>query len=104
MKKQKVMATVAAMGFALSMTVSVYAADGEGLKIVWVDGNQANESNAVCADAAKAYAEEQGVGFSILDGQGSGETQVSQVETAISQGVDAIIVQPYDAAALPGWR
>lgn len=100
MKKQKVMATVAAMGFALSMTVSVYAADGEGLKIVWVDGNQANESNAVCADAAKAYAEEQGVGFSILDGQGSGETQVSQVETAISQGVDAIIVQPYDAAAL----
>lgn len=65
-----------------------------------MDGNQANESNAVCADAAKAYAEEQGVGFSILDGQGSGETQVSQVETAISQGVDAIIVQPYDAAAL----
>lgn len=102
MKNRRIMALAVAMGLGLSMTVGVSAeaGSGEGLKITWVDGNQANESNAVCVDAAKAYAEEQGVEFKVLDGQGSGETQVSQVETAIQEGVDAIIVQPYDAAAL----
>lgn len=71
----------------------------EKFTIAWVDGNLANESNAVCSDAAKAYAESQGMEFLLLDGQGSGETQVSQCETLIAQGVDCVIVQPYDAAA-----
>ena len=50
-------------------------------------------------DKLKAYAEENNVDFTLLDGQGSGENQVSQIETLIAQGVDCIIVQPYDAAA-----
>lgn len=99
MRKQRVMAMVMAMGLSLSLTASVSAADNEKFTIAWVDGNLANESNAICSDAAKAYAEEQGMEFILLDGQGSGENQVSQCETLISQGVDCIIVQPYDAAA-----
>lgn len=99
MKKQKVMAVLLTMGLGLSLTASVSAAEKDAFTIAWVDGNLANESNAVCADAAKAYAEEQGMEFILLDGQGSGENQVSQCETLISQGVDCIIVQPYDAAA-----
>ncbi len=81
---------------------STSASSGEGsgeLTIAWVDGNLANESNAVCSDAAEAYAKEQGVNFILLDGQGSGEEQVSHCETLIAQGdVDCVIVQPYDAS------
>ena len=53
----------------------------------------------MCSDAAEAYAKEQGVNFILLDGQGSGEEQVSHCETLIAQGdVDCVIVQPYDAS------
>ncbi len=90
-----------AAGVVIGMSVMATAAFAEDtLTIAWVDGNQANESNAVCVDAAKAYAEENGIELLVLDGQGNGENQVSQVENVIQQGVDAIIVQPYDAAAL----
>ena len=91
--------TLLATGILMSM-MAVTAFGGEKMTIAWVDGNQANESNAVCVDAAKEYAEENGVELLVLDGQGNGENQVSQVENVIQQGVDAIIVQPYDAAAL----
>ena len=97
MKKRSVLAMVMAMGMVMGLAVPASAA--ENYKIAWVDGNLANESNAICTDAAKAYAEENNVDFTLLDGQGSGENQVSQIETLIAQGVDCIIVQPYDAAA-----
>ena len=67
--------------------------------IAWVDGNLANESNAVCTEAAEEKAKSLGVNFILLDGEGSGEKQVSQIENLIEQKVDCIIVQPYDAAA-----
>ena len=38
-------------------------------------------------DRLKAYAEENNVDFTLLDGQGSGENQVSQIETLIAQGL-----------------
>ena len=97
MKKRSVLAMAMAMGMVMGLAVPASAA--ENYKIAWVDGNLANESNAICTDAAKAYAEENNVDFTLLDGQGSGENQVSQIETLIAQGVDCIIVQPYDAAA-----
>ena len=82
-----------------SSSTSDTAEGSEELTIAWVDGNLANESNAVCSDAAEAYAKEQGVNFILLDGQGSGEEQVSHCETLIAQGdVDCVIVQPYDAS------
>ena len=98
MKKRLLLSAGVVMGMLLAVSGSALAEDQ--LTIAWVDGNQANESNAVCVDAAKAYAEENNINLLVLDGQGNGENQVSQVETVIQQGVDAIIVQPYDAAAL----
>ena len=56
MKKRSVLAMVMAMGMVMGLTVPASAA--ENYKIAWVDGNLANESNAICTDAAKAYAEE----------------------------------------------
>ncbi len=68
--------------------------------IAWVDGNLANESNAVCTTYAENHAAELGgIDFKLYDGEASGENQVSQCETLIAQGVDCIIMQPYDAAA-----
>lgn len=77
------------------------AASGEDgtYTIAWVDGNLANESNAVCTQAAKEYAESLGIDFLLLDAEASGENQVAQCETLVNQGVDCIIIQPYDAAA-----
>lgn len=77
------------------------AASGEkdSYTIAWVDGNLANESNAVCTTAAEEHAKELGIDFKLLDGEGSGENQVAQCETLIEQGVDCIMMQPYDAAA-----
>ncbi|MDD3339162.1 MAG: substrate-binding domain-containing protein [Lachnospiraceae bacterium] len=78
------------------------SSDGDTYKIAWVDGNLANESNSVCTAAAKAYAEsitDSKIEFTLLDGEGSGEKQVDQTETLIAQGVDCIMMQPYDAAA-----
>ena len=98
MKKRLLLSAGVVMGMLLAVSGSALAEDQ--LTIAWVDGNQANESNAVCVDAAKAYEEENNINLLVLDGQGNGENQVSQVETVIQQGVDAIIVQPYDAAAL----
>lgn len=69
------------------------------LTIAWTDGNLANENNAMCTDVAKAYAEELGINFILLDGEGNGENQVAHCETLIAQGVDCVIMQAYDAAA-----
>lgn len=75
------------------------ATDSDALTIAWTDGNLANENNAMCTDVAKAYAEELGINFILLDGEGNGENQVAHCETLIAQGVDCVIMQAYDAAA-----
>lgn len=80
-------------------TPAAEAGDDGSYTIAWVDGNLANESNAVCTTVAKEYAESLGINFLLLDGEGVGENQVSQCETLVAQGVDCIIIQPYDAAA-----
>ena len=74
-------------------------ASGDTLTIAWTDGNLANENNAMCTDVAKAYADELGIDFILLDGEGNGENQVAHCETLIAQGVDCVIMQAYDAAA-----
>lgn len=66
-------------------------------------GNLSNEANVVYAEAAEAYAQSIGVELLVLDGEGSAEKQVSQCESFVAQGVDAVIMQAYDAAGcVPG--
>ena len=52
----------------------------------------------VYAEAMQKYADELGnVKLLVTDGAGSAENQVSQCETFATQGVDAVILCPYDA-------
>jgi inositol transport system substrate-binding protein len=73
--------------------------DVKDIRVLWADGNLANESNAVCTGIAADYAKEKGITLDFTDAQGQGDKQVSQIETAIQQDYDCIIIQPYDAAA-----
>ncbi len=58
-----------------------------------------NEFTVRLSNAAKKKAEELGVELKIYDGNYDPNTQISQVETMISDGVDAIILNPQDAKA-----
>jgi inositol transport system substrate-binding protein len=73
--------------------------EDEKIVIGLTNGNLANEHNAVYGDAAIAYVEENfpNVEFLQVDGAGSVDNQVSQCENFVAQGVDCVIVLPYDA-------
>ncbi len=58
-----------------------------------------NEFTVRLSNAAKKKAEELGVELKIYDGNYDPNTQISQVETMISDGVNAIILNPQDAKA-----
>lgn len=50
-------------------------------------------------NAAKKWAKANGVNYTSYDGKNDASTQLSQVETMIADGVDAIILNPQDADA-----
>jgi inositol transport system substrate-binding protein len=58
-----------------------------------------NEFTVRLSNAAKKKAEELGVELKIYDGNYDPNTQINQVETMISDGVNAIILNPQDAKA-----
>lgn len=70
--------------------------DKDKIVIGWTDANLSNESNALCADAAIARAKELGVELIVNDGEGTSDKQISQCESFVSQGVDVVIISPYD--------
>ncbi len=58
--------------------------------------NMANEFLKEIQAGARRRAEELGVKLLEADGQGKPELQISQTENYIAQGVDAVILHPYD--------
>lgn len=58
-----------------------------------------NEFTVRIANAAQAKAEEMGAELVVYDGDYDPATQISQIETMISDGVDGIILNPQDADA-----
>lgn len=70
--------------------------DDETLTIACTWQDLANEYIVKLAEVAEAYCEEKGYNYVSADGQGDADNQVSQVENFITQGVDAIILNPYD--------
>jgi ABC-type sugar transport system substrate-binding protein len=58
-----------------------------------------NEFTMRMDNAAKKWAEENGVDYTSYDGNYDAATQLSQVETMIADGCDAIILNPQDAVA-----
>ncbi len=72
---------------------------GEKLKIGATFYSLQNEFTMRMDNAAKKWAEENNVEYVGYDGQYDAATQLSQVETMITNGVDAIILNPHDADA-----
>jgi inositol transport system substrate-binding protein len=58
--------------------------------------NLQNEFIINIQDAVRAEAKKLNVNLIESDGQGNAENQISQVQDFISQGVDAVILNPYD--------
>ncbi len=58
-----------------------------------------NEFTMRMDNAAKKYCQEKGIEFLSYDGNYDAATQLSQVETMIADGCDAIILNPQDAVA-----
>ena len=74
-------------------------AGAEGLKIGATYYSLQNEFTMRMDNQAKKWAEANGVDYTGYDGNYDAATQLSQVETMISDGVDAIILNPQDADA-----
>ena len=74
-------------------------AEGDALKIGATFYSLQNEFTMRMDNAAKKWAEENKVDYTSYDGNYDAATQLSQVETMITNGVDAIILNPQDADA-----
>lgn len=70
-----------------------------GLKIGATFYSLQNEATMRMDNAGKAWCKENGVTYVSYDGNYDANTQLSQVETMIADGCDAIILNPQDAVA-----
>ncbi len=70
------------------------AATGGGQKYGLFMSHMTNAFTIELSDAVKAKAAELGVELTVYDGGQDAAKQISQVETAISQGISAIIIEP----------
>ncbi|MGE4549439.1 MAG: sugar ABC transporter substrate-binding protein [Intestinibacillus sp.] len=66
-------------------------------KIALCMSHQTNEFPTAVGKGAKAKAEELGVTVEVFDGKQDQQTQINQIETAINQGYDGILVEPISA-------
>lgn len=88
-------------------STAVFAADGVSEKVEGAEGLNIGATyytlqTEFCMrmdNAAQKWAEENGVKYKSYDGNNDAATQLSQVETMIADGVDAIILNPQDADA-----
>lgn len=78
---------------------SAAPATDKKIKIGFASTNLSNEFQVYMRQAAEAAAKTAGVEFIGVDGQGDAAKQVSQIESLISQKVDAIVMAPTDANA-----
>jgi ABC-type sugar transport system substrate-binding protein len=84
---------------ALMMLSFAFAASASALKIGATYYSLQNEFTMRMDNAGKKYCEENGIEFLSYDGNYDAATQLSQVETMIADGCDAIILNPQDAIA-----
>lgn len=70
---------------------------GKGYKIALCMSHQTNEFTTAVSNGAKAKAQELGVTLEVFDGKQDPQTQINQIETAINQKYDGILVEPISA-------
>lgn len=73
--------------------------DYSSLRIAWSPANLTNELQVALTDNLTAETEELGCTLLTADPSSVAETQVTQVENYIAQGVDMILMSPVDASA-----
>lgn len=72
-------------------------AEEDRIVIGLTDANMSNESNAIFSNAAIEYARGMdNVELIVNDGEGDAEKQIAQCESFVAQGVDVVIISPYD--------
>lgn len=72
-------------------------------KIALAMSHMTNEFTTTVAKAAEEQAEELGYELTVFDGKQDASTQVSQIEQAVSQGFDGILVEPISTdGVVPG--
>lgn len=99
--------TMAMIGSTALGSTAVFAADDASEKVEGAEGLNIGATyytlqTEFCMrmdNAAQKWAEENGVKYKSYDGNNDAATQLSQVETMIADGVDAIILNPQDADA-----
>lgn len=69
-------------------------------KMVWIQIQPQATSTAWGQGMAEIAATQKNVDFQVLDGQNSAATQINLMNTAITQKVDAIFLQPADSVGL----
>lgn len=73
------------------------AGDENGYKLALCMSHQTNEFTTAVSNGAKAKAQELGVTLEVFDGKQDPQTQINQIETAINQKYDGILVEPISA-------
>ena len=91
----------AAMAAVSAIALGVAAQPAQALDIAWVNSNAAAQSEQRVNAGFDAWLEETGHDWSVtnLDSRGSGEATASNIEDAVSRGVDAIIITMADLRA-----
>lgn len=99
--------TMAMIGSTALGSTAVFAADDASEKVEGAEGLNIGATyytlqTEFCMrmdNAAQKWAKDNGVKYKSYDGNNDAATQLSQVETMIADGVDAIILNPQDADA-----
>lgn len=77
------------------------AASDDGLiKVAFIPGDMANESQSFSAKMFRKYGNDYGFDVQILDGKGDAQVQAQVVTNAIAQGLKAIFINPNDINAI----
>jgi ABC-type sugar transport system substrate-binding protein len=69
-------------------------------KMVWIQIQPQSTSTAWGDGMQEIAANQKNIDFQVLDGQNKADTQITLMNTAITQGVDCIFLQPADSVGL----
>ncbi|WP_147680186.1 sugar ABC transporter substrate-binding protein [Actinomyces ruminicola] len=101
-----VVAVLGALMVAASMVsaCTLGATDGR-LRIALVMSHMTNSFTTTVANSAVAEGEELGITVTVFDGNSDAATQISQIESAVAQGYDGILVEPVSKEGIaPGLK
>lgn len=88
------LALTACSGSTTPSSATSSGSDAAGGRIALMMSHMTNEFVTTVADAAQAEGEQQGFEVVVFDGKQDAATQVTQIEQAVAQGFDGILVEP----------